>query len=151
MESITMAIIAAITAGATKAAQGLIPDAYNGLKGLMQRKFGNDSKLIKAVNNAEEDPDETNQTALTSRVTQAKAHEDADILQAVEKLLAAIEHQEQDPVRKAAIGFNLREVKAKSLEIAQVKSTGTGVNIEKGIFEGDIKIGNVEAGIFDPK
>ena len=53
---------------------------------------------------------------------------------------------QHDPASAQAIGVDLENVRAVSLKIASVRSTGTGVKIRKGEFTGDIDIGDVTAG-----
>lgn len=98
MDPITMALVAAITAGAaagvTKVGEQAIVDAYNSLKGLLVRKFGAESKVVKAVDNLEEEPDSAGQKAVVGeQVKKAQADQDAELQAAAEALLAKLKAQ----------------------------------------------------------
>ncbi len=152
MEPITTAIVGALaagaTAGATEVGKGALVDAYKGLKGVLTKKFGKKEKLTEAVAALEESPDSKGrQMVLDEEVQTALAHKDSETLQAAQALLTAIK---QDAKRTGATAVDLKEIEAKSLEINTVIASGTGVKVEKGKFEGDIKISNVKAGHTDP-
>ena len=61
MEPVTTAILAAIAAGATAGVadtvKNAIGDAYAGLKELLRRKFGGQSRMLEAVDRLEADPE----------------------------------------------------------------------------------------------
>lgn len=92
MDPVTAAIIAAATAGAaaglTDTAKTAITDSYNGLKGLLQHKFGEQSEVVKAVAHAEADPDY--QPVLEGKVKKSGADQDAEVLAAAKALLEKI-------------------------------------------------------------
>jgi hypothetical protein len=93
---------ATMTAGATaEAGKLMIGDAYKALKGALQRKFGADSKAVKAVAELEAEPDfKPNQEALAGRLEQAGATDDQDL----QKLAAAlVEALQQSSEGKAAL------------------------------------------------
>ena len=56
MDPITLAILAGIAAGAGKVGGELVVDAYGSLKELLKRKFGAESKLVKATEDVEANP-----------------------------------------------------------------------------------------------
>lgn len=56
MEPISL-IIAALVAGAAKAAGDAAPDAYNGLKALIKRKFAGEPKAEMVLSEHETDPE----------------------------------------------------------------------------------------------
>lgn len=97
MDPLTMAIIAALAsgaaAGATEVGKQAIADAYNGLKAVIRRKWGEQSELAQAVSSLESNPDSAGrQTTLAEEVTAAAADEDAEVLaalRALEEKLAA--------------------------------------------------------------
>jgi len=98
MDPITAAIVAGIAAGAasgtTETAKQAIVDGYNGLKGLIRRKFGEDSKIVQAVAELESEPDfKPNQEALAGRVAQVKAEQDEELLKAAQELLEQVKAQ----------------------------------------------------------
>jgi hypothetical protein len=98
MDPITTAIIAAlaagVTGGATKVGQQVIVDAYTALKGLLKKKFGEQSEVVKSVEGLESKPDSTaRKELLKEEVTAVKADQDADILRAAQDLLEKIKTQ----------------------------------------------------------
>ena len=92
MDPVTAAIIAAATAGAaaglTDTAKVAITDSYNGLKGLLQRKFGEQSEVVKAVAHVETDRDY--QPVLEGKVKKSGADQDAEVLAAAQALLEKV-------------------------------------------------------------
>ena len=92
MDPITTAIIVAVAAGAAKSAgevaQKGIVDAYNGLKGLITRKFGADSDVADAVTKVEQNPQsKARQDVLAEEVTKAGTDKDPEITAAADALL----------------------------------------------------------------
>jgi beta-phosphoglucomutase-like phosphatase (HAD superfamily) len=92
MDPITLAIVSAVAAGAveggSKVAEQVIMDAYQGLKGLINRKFGQDSKIAQAIDEIEEDPkDQLYQQMLAKRVKNAEADEDSELVAKANELL----------------------------------------------------------------
>jgi hypothetical protein len=98
VEPITLAVVAAIAAGATagagKVAERVIVDAYDGLKGLIKRKLGDDNKVSQAIETLEVEPDfEPNKTTLDGRVKQAEVNKEPEIQDAALALLNQIKAQ----------------------------------------------------------
>ncbi len=98
MDPITTAIIAAIatgvTGGATKVGQQAIVDAYTSIKGLLKKKFGEQSEVVKSVEGLEAKPDSTaRKDLLKEEVAAAKADQDSDIRKAAQDLLDKISTQ----------------------------------------------------------
>jgi len=95
MDPVTAAILAASAAGAaaglSDVAKTTIADAYNGLKALLKRKFGEGSEVVKAVANVEADRDY--QPVLEGKVVKSGADRDADVLAAAQALLAIVKAQ----------------------------------------------------------
>jgi hypothetical protein len=93
MDPITAAIVAAVAAGAAKVGGQAIQDAYAGLKALLKRKFGAESKVVKATEEVEANPESKSRPAtLSEEVMAAKADQDSEILKAAEALLAQLKH-----------------------------------------------------------
>jgi len=92
MDPVTAAIIAAAIAGAagglTDTAKAVIADSYNGLKGLLRRKFGEQSEVVKAVAHVETDPDY--QSVLEGKVKKSGADQDAEVIALAKALLEKI-------------------------------------------------------------
>jgi hypothetical protein len=99
MEPITTtAIVAALAAGAVKSAasvgEKVLVDGYAALRALLQRKFGDQSRLIQAVDELEAKPDsEGRKLTLKEEVENAKADEDSEIRQKAQALLDQLEAQ----------------------------------------------------------
>jgi hypothetical protein len=92
MDPVTLAIVAAVTAGITasagKVAEKAVLDAYEGLKGLIKKKFGGDGQVPKAIADLEGEPDfKPYQEGLKQRIEVAKVHNDPEILKAAQALL----------------------------------------------------------------
>jgi hypothetical protein len=98
MDPVTAAIIAAVLAGAaaglTDTAKTAIADAYTGLKGLLKRKFGEGSEVVKAAAGVESKPDSAGRKEmLKEEVAAAKADQDPEIFAAAKALLEKINAQ----------------------------------------------------------
>jgi hypothetical protein len=90
METLTTAIIAALGNMGVKA----VGDAYEGVKALVQRKFGAESDLADALKKLEQKPDaQGRQITLKDEAEAAGADKDAEIIKAAEALLAEIKKQ----------------------------------------------------------
>jgi hypothetical protein len=86
------AIVAALVAGATEAARPMatqvVKDAYEGFKALIVRKFSKSSTPLRGV---EEKPaSEARQIALKEELTDAGADRDAEVLSALQDLIATL-------------------------------------------------------------
>lgn len=152
MEPITTAIIAAliagVTAGATQVGKSALVDAYNGVKTLLSKKFGKESKLAKAVNELEENPDSKGrQLTLQEEVEAVQAGQDPEVLQAAKLLATAVQRYAE---QTGATGVDLEEIKAVNLKIEDIIASKTGVKVSKSEFEGDVDIKRVRAGQTDP-
>ncbi|MDJ0747782.1 MAG: hypothetical protein QNJ32_31235 [Xenococcaceae cyanobacterium MO_167.B27] len=95
-------IIAALVAGAAKAAGDAAPDAYNGLKALIKRKFTDEAKAEMVLEEHETDP-ETYEAPLKKKLAEAEADKDEEIIKAAQELLKQIK-----PEESAAGKFNLK-------------------------------------------
>jgi hypothetical protein len=98
MDPVTTAIVAALTAGAaaglTDTAKTAITEAYQTLKGLLQKKFGGESNLVKSVEVLEARPASVQrQQILDEEIIDVRAYQDPDIVQAVQSLLNQIKAQ----------------------------------------------------------
>ena len=99
MEPITAtAIVAALAAGvaasAGKIGENVLLDSYAALKELLKRRFGSDSRVVKAVDDLEAKPDsEGRKRTLREEVDEAGADEDPQIRDVAQQLVAHIEAQ----------------------------------------------------------
>jgi disulfide oxidoreductase YuzD len=88
MDPITAAILAVLPALASDVVKSGVKDAYEGLKAVIRRKWGDAAPISKAIAAIEEDPKSKAQAAvLEEKVGAVKAVEDAEVLQALRQLL----------------------------------------------------------------
>ena len=95
-------ILAALVAGAAKAAGDAAPDAYNGLKALIKRKFAGEPKAEMILEEHEQDP-ETYEAPLKKKLAEAGADKDEEIIKAAQELLKQLK-----PEEAAAGKFNIK-------------------------------------------
>lgn len=101
MDLITQAIFFGI---AGNFATDAVKAAYKALKDALFGKFSQDSKLVKAVNDFEADPQsDAYKQVLQEKVAQAKANEDTQLLQLAQQVIKLVEEQ---PGGKEAITIN---------------------------------------------
>lgn len=136
MDPITTAIIAALTAGvaggATEIGKKVIVDAYDGLKAALKKKFGDDSRISKAVTDLESEPDfKPKQDALAGRVAQVNASADPELHELAQALLEALK---STPEGEKAVGKYLVDARG-----AQVGIIGDGAKVKGGILFGETK------------
>jgi len=87
MDPLTTAVMAALA----KLTEPAIKDAYEGLKGLIVKKFGSQHEVTKAVENLEQRPDSAGRReTLHEEAAAAKVLDDRDIAAAVKALLDRI-------------------------------------------------------------
>lgn len=92
MEPLSL-IVAALVAGAAKAAGDAVPDAYIGLKALIKRKFAGEPKAEMVLEEHASDP-ETYEAPLKKKLAEASADQDKEILQAAQELLKQLQPEE---------------------------------------------------------
>jgi hypothetical protein len=88
MDPITTAILAAVSPALTDVAKSGIKDAYEALKAVIRRKWGDTAPISKAISAIEEDPNSKAQAAvLEEKVGAVKATDDAEVAQALQQLV----------------------------------------------------------------
>jgi hypothetical protein len=88
MDPITAAILAVLPALASDVVKSGVKDAYDGLKAVIRRKWGDAAPISKAIAAIEEDPKSKAQAAvLEEKVGAVKAVEDAEVARALHQLL----------------------------------------------------------------
>jgi len=88
MDPITAAILAVLPALASDVVKSGVKDAYDGLKAVIRRKWGEAAPVAKAIAALEEDPKSKAQAAvLEEKVAAVKATDDAEVVQALKQLL----------------------------------------------------------------
>ena len=85
MDPITL-ILTALVAGAAKTAGDAAPDAYKGLKALIQKKFAGKPVAEAMLEEHEKDP-EIYAAPLKKNLVEAGVHQDEEILKAAQALL----------------------------------------------------------------
>ena len=95
MDPITL-ILTALVAGTAKAAGDAVPDAYKGLKALIQKKLAGKPAAEMVLAEHEKDP-ETYAAPLKKNLVEAGVDQDAEILKAAQELLEQLKPQEAAP------------------------------------------------------
>ena len=107
MDPITAAILAVLPAVAADMVKSGVKDAYEGLKAVIRRKWGETAPISKAISALEEDPNSKAQAAvLEEKVSAVKANDDAEVAQALHQLIEQMKKRGlggeavgQDPVQ----------------------------------------------------
>lgn len=108
MDPITAAILAALPALATDMVKSGVKDAYEGLKAVIRRKWGEAAPISKAIAAVEEDPSSKAQAAvLEEKVGAVKATEDAEVAQALRQLVEQMKTHGVGGEAVAKIQFNM--------------------------------------------
>lgn len=137
---IVVALAAGAAAGLKPTAEQVVKDAYAAIKGLITRKY---AKVD--LTPLERKPEsEAKRDSVREDLAEARAGEDSELMAKVKELLDTLE--QRAPESGAAIGVNLKEVKAAFLRVQRVEASGTGVNVEKSEFPQGIDLGVVQAG-----
>jgi hypothetical protein len=88
MDPITAAILAVLPALAADTVKSTVKDAYDGLKAVIHRRWGDAAPIAKAISALEEDPKSMAQAAvLEEKVGAVKATEDTEVAQALHRLV----------------------------------------------------------------
>jgi hypothetical protein len=91
MDPITTAIVASLPALTSDLVKSSVKDAYDGLKTVIRRKWGEASPLAKAVEELEGNPKSKGQAlVLEEKVAEFKAAEDTDVMRALAKLVSQL-------------------------------------------------------------
>jgi len=105
MEPITAAILAALSSDVVKSG---ISDAYEGLKAIIRRKWGDSAPINKAITALEEDPKSKAQAAvLEEKVAAVKATDDSEVAQALHQLVEQMKSKGVGGEAVAKIQFNM--------------------------------------------
>ena len=108
MDPITAAILAVLPALASDVVKSGVKDAYEGLKAVIRRKWGESAPISKAIAAIEEDPKSKAQAAvLEEKVGAVKATEDADVAQALHQLVEQMKTHGIGGEAVAKIQFNM--------------------------------------------
>lgn len=112
MDPITL-ILTALVAGTAKAASDAVPDAYKGLKALIQKKFDGKPVAEAMLEEHEKDP-ETYAAPLKKNLVEAGIDQDEEILKAAQALLEQLKSQDPESGSvnigqgaKGVVGYNV--------------------------------------------
>jgi len=108
MDPITTAILAVLPALASDVVKSGVKDAYEGLKAVIRRKWGDAAPISRAITAIEQDPGSKAQAAvLAEKVSAAKAAEDAEVVEAVRQLVEQMRTHGIGGEAVAGIQFNM--------------------------------------------
>jgi hypothetical protein len=137
-------IVTALVAGAAAALKPMteqaIKDAYTGLKGLIQRKYGHvDVTLL------ETDPaSKARQTVVKEDLEKTGAGQDEEVLRQTKALLDAIQAYASDTPK--AVGLDLENIKGASLTAERILAEGPnaiGAKVKGADIQGNIRFSDV--------
>jgi prophage DNA circulation protein len=108
MDPITAAILAVLPALASDVVKSGVKDAYEGLKAVIRRKWGDAAPISKAIAAVEDDPKSKAQAAvLEEKVSAVKATDDAEVAQALHQLVEQMKTHGIGGEAVARIQFNM--------------------------------------------
>jgi len=98
MDTITTAVVAALSAGAisglTETSKTALTEAYTSLTSLLHKKFGDKSDVVQAIDQLEAKPESTDhKLTLQEKLVMVKAEQDSEVLSAAESLLKLVHFQ----------------------------------------------------------
>src|SRR5215469_14733230 len=106
MDPITAAIVAVLTGLAADSLTAAVKDAYEGLKAVIRRKWGDAAPVTKAITALEEDPESKAQAAVPEeKVAATKAAADADVAEALRELVEAMKAAGAENVTVGSMTF----------------------------------------------
>jgi hypothetical protein len=108
MDPITTAILAVSQVIGTEMVKSGVKDAYEGLKAVIRRKWGDTAPISKAISALEEDPNSKAQAAvLEEKVAAIKATDDDEVAQALRQLVEQMKTHGIGGEAVARIQFNM--------------------------------------------
>jgi hypothetical protein len=106
MDTITTAVLAVLPALAADTVKSGVKDAYEGLKVVISRKWGDTGPISKAITALEEDPN-SKAAILEENVNAVKANDDAEVAQALRQLVEEMKTHGIGGEAVAKIQFNM--------------------------------------------
>jgi hypothetical protein len=126
MDPITTAIMAVLPDLAANTLKDAVKSAYEGLKAVIHRKWGESAPISKAIKAAEEDPTSKAQAAvLAEKVETSKATNDADVVKALQSLVETMKAAGVSAQATSAIQFNMTGGVIQGVGIAQNTTIGS--------------------------
>lgn len=138
---IVSALAAGAAAGLKPMAEKVVKDAYEGIKAVIQGKYGHVN-----VDLLQSDPtSKARQEVMKEDLAKTDAGKDEELLRKAKEVLDRV--QRHAPDAAAAVGVSLEEIKViGTLDIADIIASGTGVSAKKVEVGQDMKIKGVRAG-----
>jgi disulfide oxidoreductase YuzD len=131
MDPITTAIVAALPALASDLLKSPAKDAYEGLKAVIRRKWGDASPIAKSVDALEASPKSKDQASeLVENVAKANATADTEVMRALGKLV--------DELVKGGIGGKA---------VARIAINITGGTIQGVVGAENVSVGSMSFGV----
>jgi hypothetical protein len=126
---IVAALAAGAAAGLKDTAAAAVKDAYAGVKGWIQTRYGRVD-----LGALEQKPgSEAKRASLAEDLEEAGAGSDEELLELARKLVAVIDRD--DPAAAARIGISLEDLKGASLRISRLEAEGDAeIRVAKGEF-----------------
>ena len=138
--ALSLALGAGAAAGKAVVSE-MVKDAYAALKVLIKSRYPTVS-----VEQLEQAPQSKNRRAVIEEdLGNSDAGKDGELVEAANRLIELV--RTQAPGAAAAIGVDLKDVEAANLRLRDIAAWGTGVEIEKGRFSGNVEISDVRAGV----
>ena len=126
MDPITTAILAVLGTIGSEAVKSGVKDAYENLKAVIRRKWGENAPISKAITAIEEDPQSKAQAAvLEEKVAAVKATADAEIAQALHELVEQMKTHGVGGEAVARIQFNMRGGVVQGVAVAENAEIGS--------------------------
>lgn len=137
---IATALASGVIAGLRPTAEQAVKDGYSALKELITRKYRG-----VPVDLLEQDPkSESRRSVIKEELAKTDAAHDQELLRMTKLLLDSI--QRLAPEALGAVGVDLKNVKAGSLNIEGIEATGPGVKGTDIEAQGNITIKDIQAG-----
>ena len=126
MDPITTTILAALGVMGSELIKSGVKDAYDNLKAVIRRKWGETAPISKAITAIEEDPQSKAQAAvLGEKVAAVKATADAEVAQALHQLVEQLKTKGIGGEAVARIQFNMSGGVVQGVTGAQNVQIGT--------------------------
>jgi hypothetical protein len=130
MDPITTAVVAALPAIASGLVTSSVKGAYEGLKAVIRRRFGEASPLASAVDALETEPGSAGQAAvLGEKVAVARATEDSEVMKALAELVRS-----------------LKEAKIGGEAVSNINVTISGGNVTGVVGAQHVTVGSMHFG-----